>query len=100
MHKGIEAAQRKQAELREAGELATPEHNWIKRANKNPGSLKTAIGAFCFHCFGGTEDHLPDPGWKEYIRTCTDIKCPLYPHRPYKVATPTNSLRESYNLDD
>ena len=69
----------------ESGEIERPEitHNWITRAEKNPTSLKTAIGAMCFHCMGGTADALPDPGWKDLIRTCTAPDCPLFAHRPY-----------------
>jgi len=34
---------------------------------------------------GGTEEEMPDPGWKDLIRTCTAPGCPLYRHRPYKL---------------
>ncbi len=62
----------------------TAEHNWIKKAKLKPRSMKTAIAAKCFECFGGTEQELPDPGWKMQIRTCTGFDCPLFDHRPYK----------------
>ena len=67
----------------EAGELVV-EHNLMKKAAADPKSKTKAIAAFCFNCMGGTIDELPDPGWKDAIRTCTAPGCPLYPHRPYR----------------
>lgn len=84
LQEGLKAYQEKVAN----GEIERAEttHNWIVRAKRNPTSLKTAIGAMCFHCMGGTEDSLPDAGWKTLIRTCTAPDCPLYDHRPYKIS--------------
>ena len=59
------------------------EFNLIVRAKKDPGSRKKAIDAMCFHCFGGTEGGLPDPGYIQCIRSCTSLSCPLHPWRPY-----------------
>ena len=68
---------------REAGELVV-EHNLMVKAAADPKSKAKAIHGFCFNCLGGTIDELPDPGWKDAIRTCTAPGCPLYPHRPYR----------------
>lgn len=84
MNVSLEKAHRQRREMAERGELGSPEHNWIKKANLDPASKVKAIAAMCFNCMGGTEDELPDGGWKDMIRTCSAPKCPLYPHRPYK----------------
>ena len=68
---------------REAGEVFI-ENNLMKKAAADPKSKTKAIAAFCFNCMGGTIDELPDPDWKQAIRTCTAPDCPLYPHRPYR----------------
>lgn len=69
-----------------SGEIERTEvtHNWLTRAGRNPNSLKTAIGAMCFQCFGGTKEELPDPGWKNSIKNCTALDCALHAHRPYQ----------------
>ena len=92
--KAIEKAQRVNQERRDAGQTILPNHNWIAKAKLKPNSLITAIRAKCFECFGGTAKELPDPGWKEYIRTCTAPNCPLFPHRPYQ-----NNLTDN-EIDD
>lgn len=69
---------------REAGEEIVIEHNLMKKAAADPKSKVKAIHAFCYNCMGGTIDEMPDPGWKDAIRTCTAPGCPLYQHRPYK----------------
>lgn len=76
--------QKARQEYIDKGGVITIENNLIRKAKANPTSLKKAIGAFCFHCMGGTEDEMPDPGWKNFIKDCTAPACPLYPHRPYK----------------
>lgn len=60
------------------------DHNLIVKAMREPKSLRAAINAMCFHCMGGTDASLPDPGWEEAIGRCTSAQCPLAPHRPYK----------------
>ena len=40
-------------------------------------SKATAVKAFCLQCMMYQ---------KEEVRHCTATDCPLYPHRPYKVA--------------
>lgn len=42
-------------------------------------SLRTAVNCFCLECTGYE---------KQYITTCTDSGCPLFPYRPYKPAKP------------
>ena len=71
-------------EKRERGEVVSGENNLIKKAKAYPASKIKAIAATCFHCFGGTIDEMPEPGWKNIIRTCTSPSCPLFPHRPYR----------------
>ena len=83
--KPYEKALAKRQQMKKCGDIVVIENNLIRKAKKNPTSLKKAIGAFCFHCFGGTEHEMPDPGWKGFIRECTAAACPLYPHRPYKL---------------
>lgn len=63
--------------------LSYHEFNLIKRYKINP-SRKNAINAFCFSCFGGTIDDLPDTGYRLSIRGCTSTDCPLYKYRPFK----------------
>ena len=60
-----------------------PEYNLIRKLEKNPKSLRLAIDAMCFNCVGGTRDHMPDPGWRHLIATCTSKGCPLLGFRPY-----------------
>ncbi len=80
----MKAAQAAIAKKRLDGTLAKKEFNLIKKAKADPKSKVKAIAAFCFHCFGGTEGELPDPGYMESIRTCTAPTCPLYIHRPFR----------------
>ena len=42
-----------------------------------------AIKAMCAHCMGCTRDHI-EPGFRECIRNCTSIGCPLHLYRPYQ----------------
>lgn len=63
---------------------APPEYNMIIKYQEDPTSRKKAIHAFCFNCFGGTADKLPDPGYRQGIRECTSLNCPLYKFRPYQ----------------
>ena len=83
-HAALEAARRKREENAANGIEHTVEHNWIKKAKLNPQSKSIAIKAMCFQCMGGTENELPDPGWKGAIKNCSAINCPLHGHRPYR----------------
>ena len=78
----IEKAQRIVKERREAGTLSSPERNWVRRSLADPKSLRLAINAACFQCLGGTEDDMPDPGWREEIRDCNVTTCALHKVRP------------------
>ena len=79
--KGINALQ----EWRKSGgKPKGPEYNLIIKSNEDPASRKKAIYAFCFSCMGGNKNELPDPGYKNNIRFCTDKECPLYRFRPYQ----------------
>jgi len=92
METAIEKAQRVNRERRESGEVTTITHNLIVKAKKRPNSLKAAVNAMCFACMGGSEENLPDAGWKNNIRTCTAPDCPLYPHRPYQKNSGDNEI--------
>lgn len=62
--------------------LVPPEYNLIRKLERDPKSWRKAIDAMCFHCVGGTRDHMPDPGWRLLIATCTSMDCPLLAFRP------------------
>lgn len=79
----LEKAHRINKSKRDAGVTISKEYNLMKKAMANPKSKKMAIAGNCFHCFGGIIDSMPDPGWQQLIRSCTDHRCPLYLHRPY-----------------
>ena len=57
----LQKAQEKLNEYRSKGIKISVENNLVKKALKHPNSLKKAIGAFCFHCIGGTEEEKPEP---------------------------------------
>ena len=80
----IEMAQIKRKRIIDAGGTIEIENNLIRKSLADPKSRKKAIDAFCFECFGGTKDSLPDPGWKNMISECTAPNCPLYRFRPYR----------------
>lgn len=82
METPIEKAQRIVREKREAGTFVEPERNWVKKSEADPKSLRLAINAACFQCLGGTEDSMPDPGWREDIRSCSVTTCALNKVRP------------------
>ena len=42
-----------------------------------------AIKAMCAHCMGCTKDHI-EQGFRECVRNCTSVNCPLYFYRPYQ----------------
>ncbi len=53
----------------------------IHRANYDKAmrgrSMKAGVKAFCLECCG----------WqKEEVRLCSDLACPLYPYRPYRIS--------------
>tara|TARA_R110001592_G_C13163626_1_gene749165 strand:+ start:2782 stop:3090 length:309 start_codon:yes stop_codon:yes gene_type:complete len=60
-----------------------PIQNPVKRALIQP-SRKNVINAKCAECFGCTFDHI-EPGFRESIRYCSSLSCPLLPFRPYQV---------------
>ena len=48
----------------------------------NGKSLKSSTKSFCLMCVC----------WqKEEVRLCTDLACPLYPYRPYKLSSKQGS---------
>jgi hypothetical protein len=80
----MQKARDRREQIRASGETIPQEHNLIRKANADPGSKVKAIAAACYQCFGGTEEELPDAGWKDEIRSCTNPACALYRHRPYR----------------
>lgn len=62
----------------------TKETNLIRKAKTKPTSKKLAIFAMCFNCIGGTEEEMPDGGWRKEITNCTANDCPLWTHRPFQ----------------
>lgn len=65
----------------------SPQKNPYKKWLEN-NTRKSAIGALCWTCMGGTKDE--SNGATISIKECTSnglngaIKCPLYEWRPYK----------------
>lgn len=49
-----------------------------------------AIKAMCAACMGCTRDHI-EQGFRECIRNCTSVKCPLHFYRPYQVKESDNA---------
>jgi hypothetical protein len=49
-----------------------------------------AIKAMCAHCMGCTRDHI-EQGFRECIRNCTSVNCPLHFYRPYQVKESDNA---------
>lgn len=64
---------------REAGGVAGPRLDPLRKAERRPSSLRLAISAKCFDCVG----RGVDPGWRWLIGNC-DAPCPLVPVRPYR----------------
>lgn len=66
-----------------AGPPRNPYQRWIDQDTR-----KSAIGAMCWQCMGGSEES--GEGVRAMIRDCTSngeneaTKCPLYEWRPYK----------------
>lgn len=58
------------------------EFNPIIRNKLRPTYLNS-IKAMCAHCMGCTETHL-ERGFRESIRACKAVHCPLHRNRPYK----------------
>lgn len=66
----------------------------IHRANydkaMNGRSMRAATKAFCLMCVQ----------WqKEEVRLCTDLACPLYPYRPYKISSNQRSEQRSFGAE-
>lgn len=61
-----------------------------EKAKQNPGSMKAAIAAYCYHnCVG--EERKNSYESKHFIGTCKNTKCHLWPHRPWQKSTGGNS---------
>lgn len=57
-----------------------------EKAKQNPGSLKSAIAAYCYHnCVG--EERKNSHESKFFIGTCKNVTCHLWPHRPWQNST-------------
>jgi hypothetical protein len=56
--------------------------NPIAKSLSNPRSLRLAITAKCYECFGGSvSDVQTKQGIMKEVRDCTSSTCPLYPVR-------------------
>ena len=53
-----------------------------------------AIKAMCAACMGCTRDHI-EQGFRECIRNCTSVNCPLHFYRPYHVKESDNADSKS-----
>lgn len=85
MSESLDKARAKIAELRASGqklERLDP----IEKAKKNPGSLRLAVNAACWHCAGAGADGQEFT--RNTIRDCTVTRCPLHPHRPHQPHEP------------
>jgi hypothetical protein len=79
---GLRNARLRLAELKAAGQKVERLHP-IEKAKRNPGSLRLAITAMCWHCAGAGADGQDFT--RTTIRECSVIRCPLHPHRPYQL---------------
>lgn len=67
----------------------TPAKTPAERAAASPKSAKLAIAAYCYHgCHNERERNSHRTKWA--IRTCTDVACPLWPHRGFQQPTSRN----------
>ena len=77
---GLQSARLRLAELKAAGQKVE-RLDPIEKAKRNPGSLRLAITAMCWHCAGaGGDGH---DFTRTTIRECSVTRCPLHRHRPY-----------------
>jgi hypothetical protein len=93
MTQGLRNARLKLAEIKAAGgkvERLDP----IEKSKKEPGSLRLAINAMCWHCAGKGADGIEFT--KTTIRECTVFSCPLHHQRPtnQKTRRPHDACRE------
>lgn len=51
--------------------------------NKVKPTRKNAINAMCANCMGCTEEKA-EAGFRNLIRECKSVDCPLHEWRPYK----------------
>jgi len=81
--KALKAAREAVKKAKEEGTYIPPERNPLLQAKDKPSSKVAAIKAKCAECMGCTEEHI-ESGWRNMIRDCTSVACPLHSHRPYK----------------
>ena len=67
----------------EARKGVAPENNLFVKNIGNTTSRQTAIAAMCAHCMGCNAKHM-EPGYKQDIRNCKAVDCPLHGFRPYQ----------------
>lgn len=61
---------------------ALPETNPLRKFQQKP-TRQNAIKAMCAHCMGCTYKEI-EPGFRESIRECVSVQCPLHKFRPYQ----------------
>ena len=85
MSEGLTKARERLAQIKASGqkmERLDP----IQKAKRNPGSLRLALSAMCWHCAGAGADG--DAFTRITISQCQVLRCPLHPHRPYRAQEP------------
>ena len=60
-------------------DMATPPDPSKRKAKKTMPSRKKAIDDMCKAC---SYDKLSSGTWREQVRDCCSVSCPLYPVRP------------------
>jgi len=58
------------------------ETNPIARFKRRP-TLRGAVDAKCAECMGCTAK-IVETGYRELIRECASLQCPLHSYRPYQ----------------
>ena len=71
------------------------EYNAYKRYMDSDHKTRgQAINAMCAHCMGCNADHM-EPGFREAVRECVSVSCPLHPFRPYQKKADGNKPTEA-----
>lgn len=78
MNSNAQEALKEYRQKLKSGEIKKVNLTPTQKLEKNPTSLRLAVNAMCYMCFGGTKNCADD------IRNCTSKECPLYKVRPYQ----------------
>ena len=66
-----------------SADLAWGHSNPFLRSDRDSGSRKKAISAMSAHCMGCTREEQ-EPGWRDDVRNCKSVGCPLWRFRAYQ----------------